>query len=312
MNPSVRRAVRRTALYLSLLLGVVLGSFLLFNVVPGDPARLILGPSAPEESVRELRHQLGTDQPLWAQARSQLSRLIRLDFGRSVIDGRSVAAELGPKFWITARIGIIASLLSLILSYLINAGVFYYPRAQVILRCVNFGAVAPAFFTGVTAALLFGVWFPVIPLAGLGAEGVSWTTLLLPAIVVSLSSVALMTRILHEELERVSRLDFARAAKAFGLSRSHLFHRTLLRPVGVVWLAAWINQISIVFIASFVIEVIFSIPGIGSLLVRTIQQKDYPMLQGILLVNASFFLGLSWLSALLFAWIDPRAAAHEN
>jgi peptide/nickel transport system permease protein len=130
--------------------------------------------------------------------------------------------------------------------------------------------------------------------------------------VVSLSSVALMTRILQEELARVSRSDFARAAKAFGLPRSHFFHRTLLRPVSVVWVAAWINQISIVFIASFVIEVIFSIPGVGSLLVSAIQQKDYPMLQGILLVNALFFICLSWLSELFYAWIDPRAAAHEG
>src|SRR5260370_11395985 len=113
MNAIALRSIRRTALSLSLLLGVTAGSFILFNVVPGDPARLILGPNASEESVRELRHELGTDRPLWTQANDQLTRIAHLDFGRSVIDGRSVEPEVMSKFWVTARIGMLAAVLSL-------------------------------------------------------------------------------------------------------------------------------------------------------------------------------------------------------
>ena len=312
MRSKFRKVARRTLLAVTLLLGVVAGSFTLFNVVPGDPARIILGPTASEDSVRQLRHALGTDRPLWDQGKDYLWRIAHLDFGRSVIDRRSVKSEVISKFWITGTLGVLAALISLSLSYLLNLTAFHFPRVSFVLRLVNLGAVAPTFFTGVTAALLFGVWFPIVPLTGFGDTGAHWTTLLLPAFVASLYSVALMTRLLHEELVRASESDFARAAKAYGFPRWSIFHQTLLRPVAVTWLAAWVNQISVIFVASFILEVIFSIPGVGSLLISTIQRKDYPMLEGILLVNAVFFISLSWLSDTLFAWIDPRAEEYEG
>ena len=100
--------------------------------------------------------------------------------------------------------------------------------------------------------------------------------------------------------------DYVRSAFSLGFSRWYIYHVTLLPSLAVSWLAGWVNLLSTVFVASFVIEVIFTIPGVGPLLISAIQQKDYPILQGIVLLNACFFIILAWVSEYLFRYIDPR------
>jgi peptide/nickel transport system permease protein len=289
----------------TLLCGALVGSFLLFQVAPGNPARVILGVNASEEAVAQLSAQLGTDRPLPEQLFNHFEKISRLDLGRSIIDGRSVTSELADKFAVTARLGILAAAFALLGSYVINLLAFY-ARSALLIRLVNLGVVVPTFFTGLVTALVFGVWFPVISLSGYGTSAVGWPALLLPAAVAALYPTALMTRLLHEKMADAEAADPARALTSFGFSRWHIFHRALLRPSAVTWLSAWVNQLSTIFVAGFVLEVIFSIAGIGPLLIRTIQSKDYPMLQGIILANAFFFIGLSWLAEIIFLWLDPR------
>lgn len=307
MAGSVAGTVGHTLRAGTLLCGALVGSFLLFHVVPGDPARVILGVNASEEAVERLSAQLGTDRPIMEQLFHHLGNISRLDLGRSIIDGRSVTAELADKFAVTARLGILAAAFALLGSYLINLFAFYV-RSTLPIRLVNLGVVVPTFFTGLVTALVFGVWFPVVSLSGYGASAVGWPALLLPAAVAALYPTALMTRLLNEKMADAGEADPARAMTSFGFSRWHVFHRAQLRPSAVTWLSAWVNQLSTIFVASFILEVIFSIAGIGPLLIRTIQNKDYPMLQGIILVNAFFFIGLSWLAEIIFQWLDPRVA----
>lgn len=297
---------KQTLISLSLLIGILFFSFFLFNIAPNDPARVILGPNASEEAVENLRSHLGTDRPLWEQWKSHVLNVSHLDFGRSIVDGRSVSKEVLEKFLTTAKIGGLAALLALLFSYLINLVVYYYPSARLLINLANIGIVTPTFFVGVIAALIFGVWLPIVPLSGYSALRSNWVALLLPAFIASLYPIALMTRLLHEKILAASAADYARAAYAFGFRKWHVFHQTLLRPVAVSWLATWVNQLSIIFIASYIIEVIFTIPGVGSLLITTIQRKDYPMLQGILLINAMLFITITWLSELIFGLLDPR------
>lgn len=287
-------------------MGVLLFSFFLFNIAPGDPARVILGPNASEESVQNLRNQLGTNRPPWEQWKSLMTDVSHLEFGRSIVDGRSVLKETFEKFSTTAKIGGLAAFFALLFSYLINLIVYYYPKTHLLINLSNIGIVTPTFFIGVMAALIFGVWLPIVPLTGYSASESNWTILLLPSFVASLYPLALMTRLLHEKIRSASAADYAFAAFAFGFRRWHLFHQTLLRPVAVSWLATWVNQLSIIFVASYILEVIFTIPGVGTLLITTIQRKDYPMLQGILLMNAVFFIILNWLSDLILSLLDPR------
>ena len=290
---------------LSLLLGVIALSFGLFNIAPGDTARTILGPNATEEAVARLRTDLGTDRPVITQFGSHVRALTRFDMGRSAIDRRLVAPEVAQKFLVTGRLALLSSILSLFLSYLVNF-VAYVGKGQLWLGLSRIGAVMPTYCAGVLAALVFGLLIPVVPLSGYGSVGGSWRVLLLPAAVAAMYPVAAMSGILDTGIRRTRSEGFVRTAEAYGFSPAAIFHKTLLPALCVPWLAAWVNHLSVVFVAGFVLEVIFSIPGTGVLLIQAIQQKDFPMLQGILLVNASFFIVLAWSSDLAFRLLDPR------
>lgn len=300
------KIVIQTIFAITLFFGVMAGSFLLFNIAPGDPARIMLGPNASEKTVELVRHQLGTDLPLWEQWIIHVKRIIQFDLGRSIIDGCSVRDEVLKKFLVTAKIGAFSIIIALLISYINNLMVYLYPRINILIKFVNIGVAMPTFFTGVIAALIFSVWFPLISLAGFGGTNANWTTLLLPALIAALYPTALMTRLLHEKIKEASTSNYTRAVLSLGFSKWYIFHRSLLRTALVSWLAALVNQLSIVFVASFVLEVIFTIPGIGILLISSIQRKDYPVLQGILIINAIFFITLSWLSEVIFSWLDPR------
>jgi len=289
---------------LTLLFGLITGSFLLFNVIPNDPARIMLGPNASEEAVELLRRDLELDHPLSDQWFKHIKKLANFDLGRSIIDGKRVDKEIIDKFLITAQIGGLAVCLALLISYLINFIVFIYPSLRILIKLTSLGVVVPTFFSGIITALFLGVWMPIISLTGYGSKNNS--TYILPSIIAALYPTALMTKVLFEKITSAATSDYSKAARSFGFSKPHIFHRVLLRPVAVPWLATWLNQISIVFVASFIIEVIFTIPGVGSLLLTTIQNRDFPILQGIVLVNAIFFITLFWLGDIIFTFIDPR------
>ena len=291
---------------LGLMMGVVCACFLLFSVMPGDPARIILGPTASPEAVENLGRILGTDRPMAERFVAYLRDLATLDLGRSIIDGRSVGAELATRFRISAAMGTMAGVFALVASYAVNLAAFVWPRLSALVYLTRFGVAVPTYCSGVLGALLFGVLVPVIPLGGFGSPTGGLWLLCLPAAIAALYPAALMTGILRERILEANAATFVRAAAAAGAGPMRLFHRTVLPSVSVGWLSAWVNQLGVVFVSTFVLEVIFTVPGVGLLLVRTVQEKDLPMLQGIVLVNAIFFIALSRASEALFDRIDPR------
>lgn len=304
--PPLSKFVARHLLHgLSLLAGVLCLSFILFQVAPGDPARVQLGPTASEERVQALRKDLGLDRPLWQQFVAHIRKVVSLDLGKSIFDGRSVSQEVKEKFAITATIGVQAALLALIGSYGLNFLAFFSRRFALFLPVIKAGVLMPVFFTTIFGALLIGWFFPSISLSS-GGSATGPFAQLLPSFIASLYPLAVMTTVLHEKIEEAKRTSFFRAAKAAGCSGMALFHRTVLRPVLVSWLAVWVNQLSLVFFASLVLEVILSIPGTGNLLLNSIQRRDFPVLQGILLINACFFIIVTWVSESTYAFLDPR------
>lgn len=290
----------------SLILGVVILSFFLFNIIPGDPARIMLGISASEESVNNLRKQLGTDRPLHIQLFSHLKNVARMDFGKSIIDGRNVQNEVLDKFGVTARIGLAGALLALVISYFVNLLVYYLPHAQALIKLSSLGMVMPTFFTGLMIILIIGYFFPSISLTSYGTSEAGWLSVIVPAFIISLYPSALMSNLLREKIVQVSCANYTLTAQAYGFSPFYIFHNVLLRTISVSWLAVWVNQLSTMFISSLMVEFMFTISGVGSLLANAIQQKDFPMLQGIILINAVFFILLFHLSEGIYAFLDPR------
>lgn len=290
---------------LLLMLGAVVLSFILFSVAPGDPARVILGPQASEESVAALRQQLGLDRPLLNQATDHLARIATLNFGTSISNGRPVLGQVLEKFSVTATIGLQAALLSLALSYGLNFLFHQVPLTLPALGLLRLGVLMPVFLLTVLGAMLVGLLLPQISLSRSGAASGPFTQIL-PSLLASLYPLAVMSTVLRDGVASTMERPSYRAARATGMGGWHLFHRSLFRPSVVPWLAAWVNQLSLVFFASLVLEVILSIPGTGSLLLTAIQTRDYPVLQGLILVNAAFFVVLSLLAEWAFATLDPR------
>lgn len=289
-----------------LVLAAIILSFLLFNIVPGDPARIMLGINASEESVNNLRQQLGTNRPVYDQLLSNLKNLVRLDFGRSVIDGRAVSDEAFDKFGVTLKLGFTGALLSLSISYLVNLCVHRFPKTQGLIKLCRLGVMMPTSFTGLMIALIIGWLFPFMPLSGYGTSTAGWSSTIIPAFIIALYPSALMINVLRGKIVQASQSNYTLAAQAFGFSPFYIFHQVLLRTVSVSWLAVWVNQLSTIFISSLIVEFIYTISGVGSLMLSAIQQKDFPMLQGILLINAVFFILVSQVSEFIYVLLDPR------
>lgn len=294
---------------LSLLGGVIILSFLLFSVVPGDAARAQLGPTASEENVQALRSDLGLDRPLSKQFSALLVGLPQGDLGVSSFNRQPVTPQVLPKFAITATIGLQAGIVALGLSYLANLLAWLRPSVgRFLLPLARAGVMLPIFFTTVVAAVLLGIFFPSISLS-VGAAESGPLTQMIPSLLASLYPFAVMTAVLREKILAASTSPWARAASAAGMPSATIFHRALLRPSLVNWLAVWVNQISVVFFAAMVLEVILSIPGTGDLLLTAVQRRDYPILQGILILNAVFFAVLGAGSDLSYRILDPRTRA---
>ena len=300
---------RRIALSLGnallLLLGAGVLSFILFSIAPGDPARVILGPEASQESVDALREQLGLNQPLLQQGIHHLGRIASLDFGTSISNWRPVLPLVLEKFSITATIGLQAALLSLVASYGINLLVHGFPGTVPALGLLRLGVLMPVFLLTVLGALLVGILFPGISLSSAGARSGPFTQVL-PSLLASLYPLAVMTTVLRDGVVTEMGRPGYRAARSLGMGWWPIFHRSLFRPSLLPWLAAWVNQISLVFFASLVLEVILSIPGTGNLLLVAVQTRDYPVLQGLILVNAAFFVVISFLADWVYTALDPR------
>ena len=290
---------------LLLFIGAGVLSFVLFSVAPGDPARVILGPQASQESVSALREELGLNQPLLQQGIDHFGRIVRLEFGTSISNGRPVLPQVLEKFSITATIGLQAALLSLIASYGINLLVHGFPKMVPALGLLRLGVLMPVFLLTVLGAISVGILLPGISLSSAGARSGPFTQIL-PSLLASLYPLAVMTTVLRDGVAAEMGRPGYRAARSLGMGGFPIFHRSLFRPSLVPWLAVWVNQLSLVFFASLVLEVILSIPGTGNLLLVAVQTRDYPVLQGLILVNAAFFIMISLIADWAYTVLDPR------
>lgn len=281
------------AVYLMRALLLVAGTytlcFLLFNVIPGDPARVMLGINASPEAVAIFREKLGLDRSLFEQYVSGITALLRGDFGWSIAESRQVAPLVLARLGLSGLIGGLACLIALAASYTMVTVGFLVPQLRWLPSVARLWIALPAFLSAVLAAVVAGTWLPSLPLSGYALAQSGWWAALAPAAIVGLYPTACMAAILEGKIRSASLAPHWRAGRAFGLSRPQLFHRAGVAPSLDAWAEAWFNQISMVFFTTFLVEIVFSIPGIGSLLLTAIQRKDFPLLQGIVLFNVLFF-----------------------
>lgn len=294
----------RLIYYASLLLGIILFTFILFHVMPADPARIILGPNADERQVEMLRKELGLDKPLHSQFEGFLSKTIRFDFGRSYIDGRMVYQEVLNKFKISIFLVTITVIFILIYSIVIVLG---SARLSPFIDSLNFLFIStPTFFSGVIVAIVVFLFYPFTSFSGDILSIADILYLLPPAFVLALYPMAILARILRHEMERINKCIFITSARALGFSEMQIRLRHSLKNALVPFMAALSNQLPMLFTGAFIVEIIFSIPGIGSLLIKSILHKDFPMLEAVVILNALLFISINLVFEFLYPVIDPR------
>jgi len=304
-------SVRRLASVALLLWGAATVVFFLIHLIPGDPAAAMLGEGAAPGDVAVLRHDLGLDRPLPAQYGAWLAGLARGDLGRSLQTRRPVLSEIGRAIPATALLAGAAFLAALVVA--VPAGVagalFRGRAADRILRVAALAGVStPNYVSGPLLVLVFSVGLGLLPVSGREAPG----ALVLPAVTLGLALAALLSRMIRASFAEELTKPYMLAARARGEGRlkAALRHaaRNALPPVLVV---AGL-QFGSLLTGAVVTETIFSWPGVGRLLIQSIQRRDYPSVQGCVLFIASVYVLVNAIVDALAARLDPRAAARRE
>ena len=317
--------MRRLAFFVPMLLGIAVIVFALMHVIPGDPARVLLGDDATPEAVAQLRATLGLDQPWPIQLARYFQRLAAGDLGRSMFLSDGVASLIAARLPATMEIAILAVAISVALGIMLGVAAAMRQGSTVDVGCMMFaqlGVSMPVFWLGILLMYLFAVelrWLPSIgrgePLpsaawaALTGSPGVLLDALghlAMPALTLGLVNAAVISRLVRASMLEVLSSDFVRTARAKGMRPRRVVYRHALRNamLPVVTVIGW--QFGALLSGAVLTEGIFGWPGLGQLAVNAISQRDIPLVQGVVLTFALVFAVVHLAVDLLYCVIDPR------
>jgi ABC-type dipeptide/oligopeptide/nickel transport system permease component len=301
----MRFIARRLLLTVPVLVGVATLVFSLIHLVPGDPVEAMLGESASREDVGNLRQRLGLDRPLYEQYGVFLRGAVTGDLGRSLRTGQNVTTAIAERMPATAELAMAAMLFAVVVA--VPLGILAAVRAG---TAIDYGATTlalvgislPGFWLGPILALVFAVELGWLPVSGRGTPA----HLLLPAITLGAPLAAVLARMTRASVLEEVREPYVLAARARGLSRTravlrHAFSNSLIPIVTVLGL-----QFGAVLTGAVITETIFAWPGVGRLLVQSITFRDYPLVQGCVLLIAATYVAMNLLTDVLYGFLDPR------
>jgi peptide/nickel transport system permease protein len=296
------------------LLAVSFLTFLMVNLLPGDPVNSILPPeSQTPERIAQVRADLGLDDPLPKQYVDWLSGVVQFDFGQSYRTNQPVREALLQRLPVTVELAILAIGIAVVFGVPLGV-ISAYKQGQrldtVISSIVQFMLSIPAFVAAVFFIYLFAVQFQVLPATG-------WTrvtndlwgnlkTAILPAVALSLSQLAIYTRLVRADMITTLQENFVLSARAKGLTNRFILFRHALRPSSLSLITVVGLNIGILLGGTVVIEKIFALPGIGGLLIDSIGQRDYLVVQGVVLLIATSYVVINTVVDLVYAMVDPR------
>jgi len=300
---------RRLALTVPTLFGVLVVTFLLLNVIPGDPVLEMVGERADSATIARLRAELRLDDPLPVQFGHYLWGVVRGDLGRSYITRRPIARDLAERFPKTAQLALAAMVFAALSG--ITLGVLAAARPggvvdRVAMLLSYLGVSFPVYWVGMLLILLFAVALRWLPASGSG--GLAY--LILPALTLGMRSVAFLARMTRGAMLDVLSSDFIRTARAKGLSElavvgRHAFRNALIPVITVLGL-----DVGNYLTGSLLTETIFAWPGVGRYVLAAIERRDLPAIQGSILFMSVVFVLVNLLTDLVYAKADPRIAYH--
>ncbi len=308
-----------------MLIGIVVIVFGLMHVIPGDPARVLLGDDATAEAVENLRRSLGLDRSLPVQLFDYFARLLTGDLGRSMFQSVSVAALIAQRLPATIELATAAIVISAALGIALGAVAAVRHRGVVDLGAMAFaqiGVSMPVFWLGILLMYVFAVELRWLPSVGRGESlftGVvalargdfatlprSLSHIALPALALGLTNAAIVSRLVRAAMLEVLTADYVRTARAKGVIEHRVVIRHALRNalVPVISIVGW--QVGVLLGGSVLTETIFGWPGLGQLAVNAISQRDIPLVQGIVLSFAVLFALINLVVDVLYCVVDPR------
>jgi ABC-type dipeptide/oligopeptide/nickel transport system permease component len=309
-------ALRRVGVSLLLVWIVASIVFIAIRLVPGDPAELLLqqGGAAPDPAiVAQLHEQLGLDRPFLEQYVDSFRRLGHFDLGRSLEDDSPVAGEIIQRLPRTLELIATAALIALAIGLPTGLSAGLLPRGaldRIASSIASLGLATPVFVVGTLFVLLFAQWLRLVPAGGYvpfaRAPGQHLLLLAMPATTIALGLAATVFRMTRASVLDVSVRDYVRTARAKGLRRArvivhHVLRNALMPVVTVVAL-----NLGTLLGGTVLVEYVFNYPGLSGLLVQAVNNRDYPMVEGIVLVISILFVTLNLLVDLIYAALDPR------
>jgi glutathione transport system permease protein len=303
--------IRRIAFAFVTLFAVLTLVFVIVRILPGDPAQLILGDQAPREAIEALHARLGLDEPILLQYASFLGNALRGDWGVSMVTGQPVLAEVLNVLPWTIDLTLVSLALGIAIG--VPLGVWAAVRRnRLVDYVVRIGSLAglsfPAFVSAIILLFLFAIelrWFPVIS-AHKGSLQ-AWTqSITLPAISLGLNSAAYITRVTRSAMLEVLSEDYVRTARAKGVPQRIVVWRHALRNALIPIITVAGLYLSTLIGNSVLTEIVFSRPGLGKLIVGALNQRDYTMLEGMMVIYTLAVVVVNLLSDLAYGFVDPR------
>lgn len=297
--------LRRLVALIPTLFGVSIAVFLLLHLVPGDPARMVAGLDATEADIALIRQDLGLDKSLPEQYITWLGNLFRGDMGKSTRTRNPVTYEIGlrlPATWQLTAVSItIAVIIGLVTGITAatrrNSALDYGSMVAALL-----GICTPSFWLGLMLMLIFAVQLHWFPTSGRG----DWRHLVLPGVTLGAGAAAIIARVTRSSLLEVLNQDYIRTATAKGLRQQTVVYRHALKNALIPVVTVVGLEFGYLLAGAVITETVFAYPGVGRLLVDSIGFRDFPVVQGILLILAFQFVIINLIVDLLYAWLDPR------
>jgi len=312
-----RLVLHRLAATVPVLLLVTLGVFALLHLTPGDPIDTMMAESADPAVKAHLRRELGLDRPIYVQYAQWMGRVVRGDLGRSIRNGEPVFENVSRRLRPSLQLALLAMTVSVIIAF--PVGIVSAVRQNTTADRVGttfalFGICMPNFLLALLLIFVFGVTLRWLPISGYvdpleeGWDGLR--SLVLPACTLGLALAAVITRTLRSSLLEALGEDYVRTARAKGLSEwavvcGHVLKNAMIPVVTVLGL-----QLGTLIGGAVITEYVFALPGVGRLVVDAVFARDYPLVQGVILLIAVGFIVSNLLVDLLYGWLDPRIRAR--
>lgn len=301
----VNYLLKRLLSAILVLFGVVTLVFLLIHIVPGDPIEVMLGESAQPADRQALRQALGLDMPLLQQWWQYLYGVIQFDLGESLHSRQSVSELLAERIPATLQLSIASLIIAIVIALPLGIMAAVYKDSiwdRFAMASAMLGVSIPNFVMGPVLILVFALglgWFPVS-----GKE--SWLSLVLPAFTLGSALAAILSRMVRASMLEVLQEEYIRAARARGLTETRVLGRHALRNAALPIITVLGMQFGALLAGAVITETIFSWPGIGQLLIESIQKRDYPVVQACVLLISATYVIVNLVTDILYVVIDPR------